>query len=80
VAEYHTQAAELLLIFEDFKSQVILPELSTSTVENWYFIQGTRPANTYMTSLGAGGKVRDAALIPDDTQLWKLIGNPNGGF
>jgi len=80
IAEFHAQAAELLMIFEDFKTQVILPVLSTSTSENWYFIQGTRPVNTYMTSLGAGAKVRDAAVIPDDTQLWKLIGNPNGGF
>ncbi|MBN2765244.1 MAG: hypothetical protein JXR27_02650, partial [Paludibacteraceae bacterium] len=79
-AEYHSQTAELLMIFEDFKSQVILPELSTSTVTSWYFIQGTRPTNTYMTSLGAGGKVNDAAVIPDDTQLWKLVGNTNGGF
>ena len=80
IAEFHSQAEELLMIFEDFKSQVILPEISTSTVTNWYFIQGTRPTNTYMTSLGAGGKVNDAAVIPDDTQLWKLVSNTNGGF
>lgn len=77
---YISMSNDLLAVYDQFKLQVILPELSTSTVDNWYFIQGTRPANTYMTSLGAGLKVNDAPVIPNDTQLWKLVGNPSGGF
>lgn len=73
-------ADELLTVFEDFKSQIILPYISTATVSDWYFIQGTRPANTYITSTGPGGQVKDLPVIPDDTQLWKLVENPNGGF
>lgn len=73
-------ANELLTVFEEFKSQIILPLLSTSTVDNWYFIQGTRPANSYVTSMGSGVQPLSKPVIPDDTQLWKLVSNPNGGF
>lgn len=58
-----------------YNSAVVLPQLSTEGNERWYFIQGTRPANTYMTTMGVGGKINDAPVIPNDSQLWKLVEN-----
>lgn len=58
-----------------YNSTVVLPQLSTEGNERWYFIQGTRPANTYMTTMGVGGKINDAPVIPNDSQLWKLVEN-----
>ena len=78
--QFFTYTEELLGVFEMFKEQVNLPEYSTSTNDVWYFIQGTRPENTYMTSLGAGAKIKDSKVIPNETQLWKLVANPTGGF
>jgi hypothetical protein len=72
-------ANELLAVYEEFKTQIILPLLSTN-VDQWYFIQGTRPANSYVTSMGVGKQPLSKPVIPDDTQLWKLVSNPNGGF
>ena len=77
---FFTEADELRVVFQMFKDQVNLPEYSTSTNDVWYFIQGTRPENTYMTSLGAGAKIKDSKVIPNDSQLWKLVTNPAGGF
>lgn len=62
-----------------YLSTVIVPKLSDGTNTYWYYIQGTRPTNTYMTTRGTGGKIADLAVIPDDTQLWKLVANA-GGF
>ena len=75
-----TAAFELDAIFLQFKAQVILPELSNDNSEVWYYIQGTRPANTYMTApaAGAGTQVKNSLVIPDDTQLWKLVSNGDG--
>lgn len=61
-----------------FMATAILPTISTDGNEVWYFIQGTRPANTYMTSEGVGGFVPSRTVIPDETQLWKLVQNTNG--
>ncbi len=71
---------ELNAIFTIFKSQVILPELSNDVSEVWYYIQGTRPANTYMTApaAGTGTQVKNLAVIPNETQLWKLVANGDG--
>ena len=54
--------------------------MSNDNNEVWYYIQGTRPANTYMTApaAGAGTQVKDLAVIPDETQLWKLVANGDG--
>lgn len=72
-------ANELLAVYDEFITQINLPLLSTN-VDQWYFIQGTRPANSYVTSMGAGLQPLSKPVIPDDTQLWKLVSNPNGGF
>jgi hypothetical protein len=57
----------------------ILPAISSvdASNEKWYFFQGTRPANTYLTSTGAGANLFSKAVIPDDTQLWKIVPNTN---
>lgn len=57
----------------------INPVISSAdnTNEKWYFFQGTRPANTYMTTNGVGAGVASKTVIPDDTQLWKIVANPN---
>ncbi len=80
IADYKAAKAELNQIYVMFKSTVNLPEISTSTNEAWYYIQGTRPANTYLTApvVGSGTPVKGLAIIPDDTQLWKLVSNGDG--
>jgi hypothetical protein len=57
----------------------INPVISSAdnTNEKWYFFQGTRPANSYMTTNGIGTGVTSKTVIPDDTQLWKIVANPN---
>lgn len=60
----------------------IMPIISTADAsdEKWYFLQGTRPSNTYLTSKGAGANLLSETVIPDDTQLWKIVPNPNQGL
>lgn len=62
-----------------FNASVILPTLSVG-VDNWYYIQATRPVDTYATAPTAGTftQVLDNALIPNDTQLWRLVPNGTG--
>jgi hypothetical protein len=61
-----------------YNASFILPFVSSvdATNEKWYFFQGQRPANTYLTNSVAGGAIIPATVIPDDTQLWKIV--PNG--
>lgn len=61
-----------------YNNEVIVPQFSTEGNEKWYFIQGTRPANTYLTTTGAGAQLFSRAVIPDDTQLWKFVANTKG--
>jgi hypothetical protein len=61
-----------------YTASVILPVVSTESTTKWYFLQGTRPANTYLTSTGAGAQVLSKPVIPDDTQLWKFVANTSG--
>lgn len=77
---YFDAANELNSIFTQFRAQVILPEVSSENSEVWYYIQGTRPANTYLTggAAGAATQVKDLPVIPDSTQLWKLVANGDG--
>ena len=79
-AQLLSAADELNSNFTLFKSNVILPESSNDSKEVWYYIQGTRPANTYMTApaAGAGTQVKDLAVVPNDFQLWKLVPNGDG--
>jgi hypothetical protein len=57
----------------------IMPVVSSADASNekWYFFQGTRPANSYMTSTGASAEILSKTVIPDDTQLWKIVPNTN---
>ena len=58
-------------------SDYIMPQISSAdaTNEKWYFFQGTRPANSYMTTNGLGANITSKTVIPDDTQLWKIVPN-----
>jgi hypothetical protein len=60
-------------------SDYIMPQISSADASNekWYFFQGQRPANTYMTSNGIGANITAKIVIPDDTQLWKIVPNTN---
>ncbi|MBN2766919.1 MAG: hypothetical protein JXR27_11150 [Paludibacteraceae bacterium] len=61
-----------------FLSTVILPVISDDNNSKWYFLQGTRPANTYMTFIGEEQNILSRTVIPDDTQLWKFVENTQG--
>ena len=61
-----------------YNNKVIVPLLSTEGNEKWYFIQGTRPANTYISDNTADNFITDAPVVPNDTQLWKFVANTNG--
>lgn len=63
-----------------YKQSVIMPIISTGGVDRWYYIQGTRPANTYITAgeANSGAQINELPLIPNDTQLWKLVPNGDG--
>lgn len=61
-----------------YNNAVVVPQLSTEGNERWYFLQGQRPANTYLTTTGAGAQLFSRAVIPDDTQLWKFVANTKG--
>ena len=78
--DYNAAIADVSNVISLFKQQVILPQLSTSTKEIWYFIQGDRPVNTYMTSQGAGANLISAVVASSDEQLWKLVSNGTNGF
>ncbi len=56
-----------------FLSTVVLPQAGRR-----YYIQGTRPSNTYLTSNGAGKKLTDSPVIPNNTQLWEVVVNGDG--
>lgn len=61
-------------------SNVIFPQISTTTSEYWYYIQGTRYANTYLTA-GAAGSLApptNLAIANTDFQLWKMVPNTKG--
>lgn len=63
-----------------FKALVILPVISTEGNETWYYIQGTRPLNTYMASQGVDAALKSTAVVNGgtDDQLWKLVANGTG--
>jgi len=76
-AEYLTAKTNLETAVSTYTNSVITPQLSTPGDERWYYIQGTRPANTYLSSNGAGAQLSSKTVIPDDTQLWKFVTNTN---
>lgn len=78
-AEILAASGDLDAVISIIKSRINLPLLSASE-DNWYYIQGTRPANTYMTGApaGTGTQIKDLPVIPDDTQLWRLVPNGDG--
>lgn len=77
-AEFVSNLNTLNTAITTYNNEVIAPLLSTEGNVKWYFIQGTRPANTYLTTRGAGLKVGSLAVIPNDTQLWKLVAIGSG--
>lgn len=61
-------------------SNVNFPQMSNDTEQFWYYIQGTRYANTYLTA-GAAGSLApptNLAIANTDFQLWKIVANTNG--
>lgn len=78
-ADFTTAAIALKTAITTYSnSPVIMPVVSTPGNEKWYFFQGTRPANTYLTSQGAGANLKSTGVIPNETQLWKIVANTNG--
>lgn len=63
---------------EAYVNSAIHPKISDDTNTYWYLIQGARPTDSYLTSTGEGGKIHSSDVIPDDTQLWKLVANGDG--
>ena len=61
-----------------YNNAVVVPQLSTEGNERWYFLQGQRPANTYLTSTGAAAQVFSYAVVPNDNQLWKFVASTTG--
>jgi hypothetical protein len=77
--ESATNALIETIAFYNSSPAAITPIISSAdaTNEKWYFFQGTRPDNTYLTSMGAGALLLSKTVIPDDTQLWKIVPNTN---
>lgn len=61
-----------------YLATALLPVLSDETTTRWYFLQGTRPANTYMSFTGEGLNVVSRTVVPDSTQMWKFVANTSG--
>ncbi len=78
IQSYQAAMAQLETAKAAYLALVNKPVVSDATNTKWYLIQGTRPANTYMSSTGAGMTVKSLALVPDDSQMWKFVSNPNG--
>lgn len=77
-AERQTAYDNLSAAITTYNNSVILPQLSTEGNERWYFLQGQRPANTYLTSTGAAAQVYSYAVVPNDNQLWKFVASTTG--
>ena len=71
---YLESANQLLHIHNLFQEMINLPEKNT-----WYYFHAIRPNNTYMTYV-QNAAIRTLNLIPNDTQLWRFVDNPNGGL
>jgi hypothetical protein len=69
---------ELQKAVKAYLGTALLPVISDETTTRWYFLQGTRPANTYMSFTGAGLNVVSKAVVPDSTQMWKFVANTSG--
>ncbi len=69
---------ELQKAVKAYLATAILPVLSDETSTRWYFLQGTRPANTYMSFTGDGANIVSKTVVPDSTQMWKFVANPQG--
>lgn len=78
VESFQVMKEELQKSVKAFLATANLPVLSDETTTRWYFLQGTRPANTYMTFTGDGLNVVSKTVVPDSTQMWKFVSNPNG--
>ena len=77
-ANYINSIANLESAKWAYLATVSKPVISDGTTTKWYLIQGTRPANTFMTSNGLGTTVTGTTLVPNDAQYWKFVANPNG--
>lgn len=78
VENYLTAITDLETAKWTYLSSAIKPVISDATATRWYFLQGLRPANSYMTSTGSKAPILGKTVIPDDTQLWKFVANTKG--
>lgn len=69
---------ELKKAVKAYLATALMPVISDETTTRWYFLQGTRPSNTYMTYTGDGLNVVSRTVIPDSTQMWKFVANTLG--
>lgn len=76
--EYQTAITDLNNAGLAYLATCVKPSVSDATTTKWYFLQGTRPANSYMTSTGSKLPIIGKTVIPDDTQLWKFVANTKG--
>ncbi len=76
--QYNKEIGKLNEASNVYLQSGVKPVISNDETTKWYFIQGTRPANTYLTSTGEGAAILSKTVIPDDTQLWKFVENTNG--
>lgn len=77
-AEFVSNLNTLNTAITTYNNEVIAPLLSTEGNVKWYFLQGQRPANTYLTSTGAAAQVYSYAVVPNDNQLWKFVASTTG--
>lgn len=78
VVAFQSAISELKNAVSAYLLTANVPILSDNATTRWYFFQGTRPANTYMTSSADGSNIVSKTVIPDDTQLWKFVANTQG--
>lgn len=77
-ADYEAAIVTLNTAIQQYLNSCVKPAISDETTTKWYFLQGTRPANSYMTSTGSKAPILGKTVIPDDTQLWKFVANTRG--
>jgi len=76
--EFEAAIENLNTAVQTYLGSCVKPAISDETTTKWYFLQGTRPANSYMTSTGSKAPILGRTVVPDDTQLWKFVANTKG--
>lgn len=77
-SEVVSQTITLNNSLAQFNLSMIQPQISNGAVEYWYYIQGTRPVDTYITAGTTGARIYELAKSTSDSQLWKFEQNGSG--